>query len=570
MVLSTVKIRRFKNINNLELELDRVNVLIGSNNSGKSSILQAIQFAVSVAQTSSLETGARWLQKKDELATSISPMQLIYLPFRDVLALAPNRDLREDPESAIEISFGESDTSDEATIRVNKGRNKNIRIGIIGSNLGKKLQLIESPFSIFVTGLAGVPAVEEYKTSSIVRKAAAKGDSNNVFRNVLYLLKQDEDGWERFIQDLQEIFPKIGIYVNFNPDRDEYIEAIVDINDEKLPIDAAGTGVLQAIQILSYINLYKPRLLLLDEPDSHLHPNNQRKLINMLTKLADERDFQIILSTHSRHIFDELNGNAKMHWIRNGKVVKDSDFDEMNILMDIGALDKGDLLIHGKIKCVLLTEDQKYEPLKVILKASGFKLKEVDIWAYKGCTNIISAIILKDFIKKHAPNAEVLLHRDRDYLTEDEADQFRSDIEDSGMYCFLTRGTDVESHFISPEHIKNIFPELEMDQISNILDTCIKESEVKSKECFINSRHERETIHCRKINKKPNIGKIARECEDQYSKNELRFCHGKTVLKLLKHKIQQELHRNPNLFMESPYVKDAGLEITAHKIWDHS
>jgi len=570
LVLSMVKIRRFKNINNLELELDRVNVLIGSNNSGKSSILQAIQFAVSVAQTSSLETGARWLQKKDELATSISPMQLIYLPFRDVLALAPNRDLREDPESAIEISFGESDTSDEATIRVSKGRNKNIRIGIIGSNLGKKLQLIESPFSIFVTGLAGVPAVEEYKTSSIVRKAAAKGDSNNVFRNVLYLLKQDEYGWERFIQDLQEIFPKIGIYVNFNPDRDEYIEAIVDINDEKLPIDAAGTGVLQAIQILSYINLYKPRLLLLDEPDSHLHPNNQRKLINMLTKLADERDFQIILSTHSRHIFDELNGNAKMHWIRNGKVVKDSDFDEMNILMDIGALDKGDLLIHDKIKCVLLTEDQKYKPIEVILKASGFKLKDVDIWAYNGCTNINSAIILKDFIKKHAPNAEVLLHRDRDYLTEEEADDFKKQIENAGLICFLTSGTDTESHYLLPEHINHIYPELEIDKIKEILETCIKESQEKSIECFINSRSQIESKICRQKGKQPNNGRIAREAREHYSEDIFRYCHGKTVLKRLNGKLQKEIGRNTNLFKVTPYIKDEKLEQIAHEIWNGS
>lgn len=59
-MLERVTIERFKNINEICLELDKVNVLVGSNNSGKSSILQAVQFAVSAAQTSGIE-GARWL-----------------------------------------------------------------------------------------------------------------------------------------------------------------------------------------------------------------------------------------------------------------------------------------------------------------------------------------------------------------------------------------------------------------------------------------------------------------------------------------------------------------------------
>jgi len=43
--------RRFKNVENVSIPLGRVNVLVGINNSGKSSVLQGIAFAVSVAQT---------------------------------------------------------------------------------------------------------------------------------------------------------------------------------------------------------------------------------------------------------------------------------------------------------------------------------------------------------------------------------------------------------------------------------------------------------------------------------------------------------------------------------------
>jgi len=54
-MISKILIERFKNISRMELVLDKINILVGSNNSGKSSVLQAVQFFVSVAQTTGLE-----------------------------------------------------------------------------------------------------------------------------------------------------------------------------------------------------------------------------------------------------------------------------------------------------------------------------------------------------------------------------------------------------------------------------------------------------------------------------------------------------------------------------------
>lgn len=153
------------------------------------------------------------------------------------------------------------------------------------------------------------------------------------------------------------MFPKRSIEVSFNTDRDEHIKATILTGSGTLPIDAAGTGVLQAIQILAYINLSKPKLLILDEPDAHLHPNNQRRLAELLIDLSEHRDFQVLLSTHSRHLLDALRSHARMNWIRDGERVTDADYDEVGVLLDVGALDRGDLLKGGKIKCVVLTED---------------------------------------------------------------------------------------------------------------------------------------------------------------------------------------------------------------------
>ena len=53
-MITQIQVKRFKSVNSAILDLNRINVLVGANNAGKSSILQALQFAASVAQTAQL------------------------------------------------------------------------------------------------------------------------------------------------------------------------------------------------------------------------------------------------------------------------------------------------------------------------------------------------------------------------------------------------------------------------------------------------------------------------------------------------------------------------------------
>lgn len=54
VMVKQITIERFKSIESATLDLGKINVLVGANNSGKSSVLQALQFATSVAQTAKL------------------------------------------------------------------------------------------------------------------------------------------------------------------------------------------------------------------------------------------------------------------------------------------------------------------------------------------------------------------------------------------------------------------------------------------------------------------------------------------------------------------------------------
>jgi predicted ATPase len=544
-LLERIEINRFKNLDEIVIGLGRMNVLVGSNNAGKSSVLQAIQFAISAAQTTNLEQNIRWAD--NVLATSVAPAQLVYSPLRDVYALAPGGYLREARDNAITVKFKEVDEESETRVMVGKGRNKNLTVRIEGQKLGERLQNIEQPYSIYVPGLAGVPAVEEYKTPGIIRKAAARGDANNVFRNILWLLKQDQVSWERFVSDLSRVFPNLHLDVRFNPDRDENINATARFNTQELPIDAAGTGVLQAIQILSYVNLYRPQILILDEPDAHLHPSNQRKLAKILLELTEERDLQILLSTHSRHLIDELSDFGKMHWVQNGRIVQEENYDSVNVLMDIGALDKGDRLLRGNTKYIFLTEDSNTEGVRALLIASGFDLNEVDIWSYKGCAKVDVALVLSAFIRKHAPITKIILHRDRDYLNDEEIQKFKRVIESNDINCFITMGTDIESHFLSAQHINQIYPQISIELAESIINEATDEVEEKTLEKFINSRT---AIDLRNVGSNNiNPGRISADAHRLYFQDKKRYRHGKKVLGCVKSKLQGYVPGTINLLI---------------------
>lgn len=560
-MLSSIKIERFKNIDEIEIPLGGINILIGSNNAGKSSIQQAVQFSISIAQTAA-QQNARWAG--DRCPSSLSSESLIYSPLRDIEALAPSGRLQVAIEHAMKITFnGES----SASISIRKGKNKNITTAIEGKELGERLQSVVNPFSIIVPGLAGIPSAEEYKPPSVVRKAAAKGDSNSVFRNILLLLAADNVAWRKFKGKFGYVFPDYDITVSFNQNVDEYIDARVVKDGISLPIDSCGTGILQAIQILAYYYLYKPSLLILDEPDSHLHPNNQRILAKLLSDLHEETGCQMIISTHSRHFFESLKDAAVVHWINNCRLVEQSEDIERSILLEIGALDKGDQLRNGEIPCILLTEDTDIDYVNLLAEASGFVPDEYQIWSYNGCSNVGIAQALNSFITDHAPGTSVVVHRDRDYMTNGEVANYKEKLEAVGIKVFVTTGNDAESHFVNEQHIAEIYPAIHGQKVSELIDECLRDRREKILEKYINTVYNRKLQDSYRGGEKPNAGAISNECNANFDLDAKQYMHGKIVESALRGRLQQEIGGNIDLCKVTAHIASPDLMAFAAEIW---
>ncbi len=551
--LSSIRIQRFKKISDAPIDLEGVNVLVGGNNSGKSTIIQGLHFAVGLLQTIALS--GDWGSAG---STSLNPIQLIYSPSEDVYALAPNGKLLEPEEKA--ISFTLTLTSGKScSVDVRKGRNRNILVAVKNVGVAKSLSSLEKPFSVFSPGLAGISKRENYVSDGVLLRTLARGDANLVLRNILYRLSQ-QDAWPQFLTDLRDVFPRLDIKINFDKQTSEFIEVFMKTGKEWVPLEIAGTGVLQATQILSYIHRFTPSIIVLDEPDSHLHPNNQRLLCALLRKVASERNTQVLLTTHSRHVVDTLSGSARLLWVRNGTVDVATLEDEVGILLDIGALDVKERVENPLTRAIILTEDEITSPLAAVLESSGFDMPKTSILPYYGLTSIRQLQPLVRMIQKTNSKAKIVVHRDRDFLTDEEAEQWKNEVRKLGVEPYVTAGRDVEASFINPGHLQKLNPELRVRQFEELIKKAANEMELDIQSDYVNGRIDL----LRKKGQQVNAGAISAEATKAIKENIQKFS-GKSVLRRIRAEYQKTHSRNLNVFTPSEFLKDDQLNSVAQK-----
>jgi predicted ATPase len=77
-----------------------------------------------------------------------------------------------------------------------------------------------------------------------------------------------------------------------------------------------GAGELTMIEFLEF-DPPKYSLVLIDEVETSLHPRSQRRLIRDLAELCREREIQVILTTHSPYVLEELPPEARSYIFQN-------------------------------------------------------------------------------------------------------------------------------------------------------------------------------------------------------------------------------------------------------------
>lgn len=561
-----IKVSGFKRIAEAEVNLAKVNVFIGANNAGKSSFIQGIQFAVSTAQTLEIQD-VKWIKRYHRVA-SLDPSDFLYSPTRDITQLhneGPLKGAKNELAKQIRVQF--SIDSNSSMVSISKGKNRGIHSKVEGMDLGKKLCNLSSPFCVYVPGIAGIPIQEKKDVPIVIKKSSTRGDSNNFLRNILHTILANETSSEKFHASIAKIYPGTLVTTNFDENKSEFIESSVHIEGREFPLDLVGTGLLQTIQVFAYLEYFKPQILLLDEPDSHIHPTKQAALALELASRAQEEDGPItVFSTHSRYILEALEGIAKIFHFSEGRVT--NDVQNSKILLDIGAADADYLFSKKSLKYIIATEDKvdgiedKKQYLKSFLIANGLKEGEFVLHSYEGSTKVDFAKTLESFVRKHIPTVRVLIHLDRDQREIEDRDivSLEAKCLKQEIGLFITEGSEIENYFCRVDHLSEIWAldKPQREALSFAITQFYSELRpitIKKIQDFI-LNHRSDTIQ-KEGNKLLDSGKLNKISEELYSKSGEQLTPGKELIGKIKQYLQKLTGKNiDNITKPTQHLKD--------------
>lgn len=449
--LESITVKKFKAVKEATIPLDSVTILVGPNGCGKSSVLQAIHWAARAA--------SYVLPKNTK--EMISFERLDYVPSSEPLTTLHNGELKSDSSSVpVEVAFAHKQVGEEstqATVRIRAARNRGgVTAYMDGGNAVTPYKQRFQFITAYIPGLAGLSEKESVLAQPTLRRQAASGDAGGVLRNILFNLhsrRQDEDDQQPGIDRLkklnalvQEVHPGVYVAVEFDPREDYHISATIqttDITDSSRPLETAATGVLQVIQIFAYLILFEPKLMLIDEPDAHLHPNKQERLIEALERAAPKYGTQVILTTHSPNIVRAASPSAKLVWMKSGAVESEDD-EVIRRLLGWGGLDKAVLFF---------VEDEDDKPLRALLRQWPDLARQLAICRCFGIENLPKDKFLEGLLLDGKLNSRALIHRDGDFMTIDEASRWVKGFKTPGVYPWVTTGSDIEAFFCQSDYL---------------------------------------------------------------------------------------------------------------------
>lgn len=155
-----------------------------------------------------------------------------------------------------------------------------------------------------------------------------------------------------------------------NKASDSMIEIRYDEGDVAYDISAAGAGHRTVMTLASHVELSDTALLLIDEPESHLHSSVQRLIADYLLEQA-MIGRQVIVSTHAPDIIDQVPLDSLI-WIdrtaREGKRCEDTG----KVLVDLGAVSHSQAIQFLGSDTLLCFEDQvDMRTLKALMQRLG-------------------------------------------------------------------------------------------------------------------------------------------------------------------------------------------------------
>lgn len=344
-MLKSLKIENFRGFESFELnQLGRVNLLVGENNSGKTSVLEAVQFLASRANLDLLsqimtDRGEtfRSEEKRGILVGRDRELDVKHLFYGHELLL--NRHFR---ITAVNESFEE----DEVNVTVlaseynqvdlfDSPSNFNVDFELVltwifNGDIEKLVSPVSSDGGISVEYLrrnrsrpSKSPSikVQSIKTQFVTSASVSIPMMTELFNQ--FVLKPEE---KDIIQALQNIDPMIERIASLG-DRYTSVQRRGGFvikrrdDDNPVPIGSMGDGIWRILGLALTAAGSKGGILLVDEIDTGLHFTAMLSMWKMIWKTAKKLNVQVFATTHSRDCWESLAEIAENENVQDSEIM---------------------------------------------------------------------------------------------------------------------------------------------------------------------------------------------------------------------------------------------------------
>lgn len=313
-LLHYLEIENFKRYGELQrIELDHPAVLIGPNNCGKTSAIQALALWSQAVRT--WFDARRNSSAKERMATSINRLNILAVPVQRTRFFWHNTQVRtgsKDIALTITVALAYKGVVRPLTMRF---RNQGDELVYCTPDAEA---MADTDFMAYAAKLnvellypmSGLDTEEPILQPGRVDVLLGQGRTADVLRNLcLSVVKSSPSDWERITQLMKRLF-NVNLEIPQETSRGsitlQYRQPGVK---EALELSSAGRGFLQMLLVFAYLYSHKGGVLLVDEPDAHLEILRQKQVYVLLRDIASENGSQVVMVTHSEVILDEALDN---------------------------------------------------------------------------------------------------------------------------------------------------------------------------------------------------------------------------------------------------------------------
>ncbi|MGG7035935.1 MAG: ATP-dependent nuclease [Flavobacterium sp.] len=338
MFISKLKIKNFKCFDEVEIKFDpNFNLIIGENNSGKSTIFDALRlWQLAFQKFLKDRTNNQQSSFYASQFYSFTIDDISFLRVLDFKNLFKNNSKKE-----FEISLTISDGQSEVILpilflKTTKGQVLNFQLCKLPNQRPSVSQKLSELFKIplgsdfkelflftYINPIFLLPNTEPQYSKGYILNKLHKAKANEIIRNLLFAISPERKKIKKdsktdkliYIEESLKCILQIE-NISFSKrleDEDSYIKIFSknEVLNTEVEINQLGSGTINVLNILSVLaygdyEKFGLNALLLDEPDSHLHFNHQSRLYAHLKNVALDENKQIFIITHNSTLISQF------------------------------------------------------------------------------------------------------------------------------------------------------------------------------------------------------------------------------------------------------------------------